>query len=211
MLGAREGIMGTETATTGTSETRQDVWASWQREHVDVLERATGPQRVLVEAAVRFLDVIAAQPVLLRVVAYFLLRAGMGLTPVQVGAAVGRTDRSMRTVRALEAHEMLDSIWAELGRHRQPRLHPEHAGPIAKYLVDHPRCTQPEVVAFIARELSVDIEVQTLRRFLDAYGLYVFRPDHDRDGVGEADVSRPCSSGTPTSEGPSSSCRPRSP
>jgi hypothetical protein len=70
-------------------------------------------------------------------------------------------------------------------------LRPEHAGPIAKYLVDHPRCTQPEVVAFIARELSIDIELQTLRRFLEAYGLYVPRPDHDRGGAGEADVSRP--------------------
>lgn len=203
--------MATETATTQAKEAPQDAWVRWQREHAEVLERATGPQRVLLEAAVRFVAVIAAQPILLRAAAYFLLHAGMGLTPAQVGAAVGRTDRAMRTVQALGAHEMLDSIWAELGRHRQPRLHPEHAGPIAKYLVDHPRCTQPEVVAFIARELSVDIEVQTLRRFLDAYGLYVFRPDHDRDGAGDADVSRPCSSGAPASEGPSSFCRPRSP
>ena len=94
-------------------------------------------------------------------------------------------------VRALGPHELLDSIWAELGRHRQPRLRPEHAGPIAKYLVEHPRCTQPEVVAFIACELSVDIEVQALRRFLEAYGLYVLCPDHGRGGTGEADGSRP--------------------
>ncbi len=203
--------MATETATTLANEAPQDAWTYWQREHADVLERATGPQRVLLEAAVRFVAVIAAQPILLRAAAYFLLHAGMGLTPVQVGAAVGRTDRAMRTVRALATHELLDSIWAELGRHRQPRLHPEHAGPIAKYLVDHPRCTQPEVVAFIARELSIDIEVQTLRRFLDAYGLYVLRPDHDRGGAGEADGSRPSWSGAPTSGAPSSCCRPRSP
>jgi hypothetical protein len=123
-------------------------------------------------------------------ITYFLLHAGMGLSPAQVGAAVGRTDRAMRTVRALSAQELLDAIWGELGRHRRPRLHPEHAGPIAKYLVDHPRCTQPEVVAFIARELSVEIEVQTLRRFLEAYGLYVLCPHHPR-GAGEAEGSRP--------------------
>ena len=162
--------MATET-TTQANEAPQDAWARWQREHAKLLERATGPQRVLLEATVRFVAVIAAQPILLRVAAYFLLHAGMGLTLVQVGAAVGRTDRAMRTVRALAPHDLLDSIWAELGRHRQPRLHAEHAGPIAKYLVDHPRCTQSDVVAFIARELSIEIEVQTLRRFLDAYGL----------------------------------------
>lgn len=181
--------MATDTTTTQPSETPHDAWERWQREHADVLEGVTRAQQALLEAAVRFVAVIAAQPILLRVAAYFLLHADMGLSAVQVGAAVGRTDRAMRTVRALTAHEMLDSIWAELGRHRQPRLRPEHAGPIAKYLVDHPRCTQPEVVAFIARELHIEIEQQTLRRFLDAYGLYVFRPDHDR--AGEDDASRP--------------------
>ncbi|XYH96663.1 hypothetical protein ACMHYB_54295 [Sorangium sp. So ce1128] len=44
------------------------------------------------------------------------------------------------------------------------------------------------MVAFIARELGIDIEQQTLRPFLDVYGLYVFRPDHDR---AEAHVARP--------------------
>ncbi|XYH92796.1 hypothetical protein ACMHYB_33625 [Sorangium sp. So ce1128] len=200
--------MATDTVTTQANEAPQQAWVRWQREHADVLEGATRAQQVLLEAAVRFVAVVAAQPILLRVAAYFLLHAEMGLTAVQVGAAVGRTDRAMRTVRTLTAHQMLESIWAELGRHRQPRLRPEHAGPIAKYLVDHPRCTQPEVVAFIQRELGIDIEQQTLRRFLDAYGLYVFRPDHDR---AEAHVARPTSSGAPISGAPSSCCRPRSP
>jgi hypothetical protein len=199
-----------ETATTQAIETPQDAWACWQREHAEVLARGTGPQRVLLEAAVRFVAVIAGQPILLRVAAFFLLHAGMGLTPAQVGAAVGRTDRAMRKVQALGARDVLDSIWAELGRHRQPKLHPEHAGPIAKYLVDHPGCTQVEVAAFVAGELSIVVDPQTLHRFLDAYGLNVLRSDH-HGAAGEADVSRPSSSGAPTTGAPSSSCRPRSP
>ena len=166
------------------NETPQDVWAGWQREHEEVMARATGPQRVLLEAAVRFVAAIAAQPILLRVAAFFLLHAGMGLSPAQVGAAVGRTARAMRTVQALGVRDVLDSIWAELGRHRQPKLHPEHAGPIAKYLVDHPRCTQSEVADFVAAELSIVVDTQTLRRFLEAYGLHVLRPDR---APGEAD------------------------
>jgi hypothetical protein len=132
----------------------------------------------------------------------------MGLTPAQVGAAVGRTDRAMRTVQALGMRDMLDSIWAELGRHRQPKLHPEHAGPIAKYLVDHPGCTQPEVAQFVAAELSIVVDAQTIGRFLNTYGLEVLRPDRHAEEVG---VSRPSSSGAPTSGAPSSCCRQRSP
>ncbi len=66
--------MAPETATAPVNEAPQDVWACWQREHGDLF--TTGPQRVLLEAAVRFLAVIASQPILLRAVAYFLLHAG---------------------------------------------------------------------------------------------------------------------------------------
>ena len=201
--------MATNTAVVQANEPPQEAWVRWEREHTDVLQRATGPQRVLLEAAVRFVAAIAGQPILLRVAAFFLLHADMGLTPAQVGAAVGRTDRAMRTVRELSGHDVLDSIWAELRRHRQPKLRAEHAGPIAKYLVDHPHCTQPEVVAFIARELKISVDTQTLHRFLGTYGLEVFRPPAaDRK---QAQEERPFSSGAHTSGEPSCCCLRRSP
>jgi hypothetical protein len=201
--------METETPVVATSELPQGAWTRWEHEHASVLERATAAQRVLLEAAVRFVAVIAGQPILLRMAGFFLLHADMGLTPAQVGAAVGRTDRAMRTVRGLSAHDLLDSIWAELGRHRQPKLHPEHAGPIAKYLVDHPDAALPEVVAFIATDLEIEVDVQTLHRFLLAYGLDVLRPDHGAPKEGAQ--TRPACSGAPTSGAPSSCCPPRSP
>jgi transposase len=187
------------------SEHPQEAWARWTREHEEVVEKATAPQRVLLEAAVRFLAAVCAQPILLRLTAFFLLHAGMGLTPVQVGAAVRRTDRAMRTVQALSAHAMLESLWGELRRHRQPKLHAEHAGPIAKYLVEHPGCTQAEVVAFIAGELKIAIDVQTLRRFFNAYGLGVLRSE--RGDVNETEEERPFGLGAPVSEAPFSCSR----
>ena len=197
--------MAIKNAVAPESEQPQEAWARWAREHAEVLERATGPQRILLEAAVRFIAVICEQPILLRLTAFFLLHAGMGLTPAQVGAAVGRTDRAMRTVQALSAHDVLESVWGELGRHRQPKLRAEHAGPIAKYLVDHPHCTQAEVVAFIASELTIVIDVQTLRRFFKAYGLGALRPEHSGTEGGED--RRPFPSGAPISEVPFS-CSP---
>jgi hypothetical protein len=197
--------MAIKNAAVHESEQPQEAWSRWAREHAEVLERATGPQRVLLEAAVRFIAVIDEQPILLRLTAFFLLHAGMGLTPVQVGAAVGRTDRAMRTVQALSAHDVLESVWGELGRHRQPKLRAEHAGPIAKYLVDHPRCLQAEVVAFIASELTIAIDVQTLRRFLKAYGLGALRPEDS--GSEASDDEPPFSLDAPISEVPFS-CSP---
>jgi transposase len=193
--------MASKVAARQGSERAAEVWGEWERRHAELLREATGPQRVLLEAAVRFLEAIDAQAILLRVVAFFLLHAGMGLTLVQVGAAVGRTERAMRTVRALSARQLLESIWDELGRHRQPKLRAEQAGPIAKYLVEHPKCTQSEVVAFIAQEWKIAVDVQTVRRFFKTYGLGVLRSEHDADS-GKEDAERPFCSDAPTSEGP---------
>lgn len=171
------------------SESLESTWARWARAHAEMLEKATSSQRVLLEAAVRFVTILADSPLMRRVAAFFLLHAGMGLTPAQVGAAVGRTDRAMRTVQGLSAREFLESIWRELGRHRQPKLHAEHAGPIAKYLVDHPDCTQAEVVAFLARELGIHVDPQTLRRFFKTYGLGALRAESTT--VESAEAPRP--------------------
>jgi len=196
--------MATEDGGTPGKEQPQEAWARWAEAHQRLLERATEAQRVLLEATVRFIVGASAPAMLIRLVAFFLLHADMGLTPVQVGAAVGRTDRAMRTVQALSAYDMLDALWAELRRHRQPKLHPEHAGPIAKYLVDHPSATQAEVVAFIARALTIHVDVQTLARFFKAYGLGVLV---DERRAGETEGKRPFASAPPITEAPSS-CSP---
>jgi hypothetical protein len=51
--------MAMETVTTQANEAPQDAWLRWQREHADVMARATGTQRILLEAAVRFVAAIA--------------------------------------------------------------------------------------------------------------------------------------------------------
>jgi hypothetical protein len=204
MVSPTDGSMTTENGRTTGTELPQEAWARWAEAHQRLLERATEAQRVLLEATVRFIVGASAPSMLIRLIAFFLLHADMGLTPVQVGAAVGRTDRAMRTVQALSAREVLDALFAELRCHRQPKLHPEHAGPIAKYLVDHPRATQAEVVAFIARALAIQVDVQTLARFFKAYGLGVL---FEGRGARETEGERPFASAPAITEAPSS-CSP---
>lgn len=151
--------METDTLGTATNDALREAWLHWQHEHAHLLVGATKAQRSLLEALVRFVAVIAAQQVLLRFAAFFMLHAGMGLTPVQVGAAVGRTDRAMRTVCGLGVREM----WAELG--------------------------PADVARFIAAELSIVVDAQTIGRFFEACGVGILC---SRGAAGEADASRPC-------------------
>jgi uncharacterized protein (DUF1800 family) len=58
------------------SKQPQEAWARWMREHEEVVKKATEPQRLLLEAAVRFVAAVSAQPLLLRLAAFFLLHAG---------------------------------------------------------------------------------------------------------------------------------------
>jgi hypothetical protein len=170
-------------------------------EHSEVVAKAKEPQRVLLEAAVRFVRETEGQATMVRFAAFFLLHADMDLTPAQVGAAVGRTDRAMRTVQALSAAELLGSVWGEMGRHRKPKLSAEHAGPIALYMVEHPRCTQGEMVSFIQQSFEIQIDPLTLRRFFATYGLGVLREDRREEGTD----ARPFASGARASGGRSSS------
>jgi hypothetical protein len=183
------------------------AWQVWSQAHADLLGNSLAPQRVLLEAAVRFVAAIAGHPIVTRMAAFFLLHTHMGLTAAQVGAAVGRTDRAMRTVQALSARAFLDSIWNELGRHRRPKLLPEHAGPIAKYLVEHPNSTAEEVIGFIRSELGLSVDRQTLRRFSKTYHLGVLR---GRSDTPEEDDEPPFFGDAPASAGLSSSSLSRS-
>jgi transposase len=166
----------------------------------------TEPQRVLVQAAVRFVAGVDGQATMVRMAAFFLLHADMKLSSAQVGAAVGRTGRAMSTVQSLSAREFLDSVWSGMGRHRKPKLSAEQAGPIALYLVDHPGCTHSEMVSFIRRSFDIQVDPLTLRRFFKTYGLGVLREDRRREG----DDEHPFGSGARAMVGRSSSSLRRS-
>ena len=176
-------------------------WTKWKGGHAEVVAKAKETQRALLEGAVRFVRETEGQATMVRFAAFFLLHAGMDLTAAQVGAAVGRTDRAMRTVQALSAGEFLRSVWGEMGRHRKPKLSAEHAGPIALYIVEHPHCAQGEMVSFIKRSLDIQIDPLTLRRFFATYGLGVLREDRREEGTD----ARPFVSGARASGGRSSS------
>jgi hypothetical protein len=170
-----------------------------------VIAKTNQAQQALLEAAVRFVRETESQATMLRFAGFFLLHAGMNLTPAQVGAAVGRTDRAMRTVQSLSVHELLTSVWSEMGRHRKPKLSAEHAGPIALYMVEHARCTQGEMVSFIDRSFGIRVDPLTLRRFFKTYGLGVLREDRREEGTDE----RPFGLDERASAGRSSSSRRR--
>jgi hypothetical protein len=68
--------MATNTQQTDATDT---AWKEWAQQHEALLGNALAPQRVLLEAAVRFVAAIAAHPIVTRMAAFFLVSVhGLG-------------------------------------------------------------------------------------------------------------------------------------
>jgi hypothetical protein len=96
-----------------------------------------------------------------------------------IGALIGVSDRAVRYTQAQSVREVLGRL-RERG-HAAPKLKPEHSGPIAKYLVEHPRAKAPQILQFVAETFGVTVDRLTLRRYLERYGLGCLREDKAQD------------------------------
>jgi hypothetical protein len=59
----------------------------------------------------------------------------------------------------------------------KPKLGPEQAGTIAKFLVEHRDSEVNDVLAFIRAQIGVAVDRKTLRVFIARYGLGCLRED----------------------------------
>ena len=172
--------MGSKAQSQQRRESRDELVASWGKEHEVDIGRLDDGQKWLVFVALQLLAWIGDIVVLKRFLGCLLSHCGMGLSSTQISKLVGGTDRNVRYNREHSAEE----LWKRLSRpergHRAAKLRAEHAGPVAKFLVNHQGARVDEILAFIDEELGAKIKPLTLRRFIKRYGLGVLREDvHD--------------------------------
>lgn len=164
----------------------------WSAEHRMGIERLDEGQKWIVFVALQVLEVIGSVDMLRRVVGYVLAHSGMQLGSTLIGALVGVSDRAIRYTQALCPAELAE----QLGRprtHRAPKLGPEHAGPLAGYLVTHPRARAADILAFIQSRFGVSMDRMTLHRYIVRYGLGCLR--------GQVVEDTPLLSARPSTEG----------
>lgn len=128
-------------------------------------------QRVLVGAALAFLEFVGHQRLLVRFVAYFLSHCGIRMPARLVGLVVGRTSRGVEMTKAASVAEFVHSAHKDGDRHDRVTLDPVHAGPIARFLFEHPKSTLSEIGGFAGRELGVQVGIDGVRVFLARHGL----------------------------------------
>ncbi len=158
-------------AATRRESRRLEVLEAWARQSGICLERLDLGQQWAVYAALQATTHIGRLPGLRRMVGYLLAHSGMDLGTQVIAAVVGVSSRAVRTTQALSPTELLHSVRNPTGGHRPPKLEPVQAGPLAKFLVEHPRALVGETLAFVKDELGTEVDRVTLRRFIERFGL----------------------------------------
>lgn len=149
----------------------------WATESGMDLGRLDPGQQWVIFAALNLIAFLGAIPVMKRLMGYLLAHSGMGLGTKVIAAVIGLSDRSLRTAQALRPAQMLHSIRHPTGGHRKPKLKAEHAGVVAKYLVEHPKAEVNDILEFINTRINVTMDRLTLRRFVKRYGLGCMRAE----------------------------------
>jgi len=157
---------------------REKVLAAWARKKGLSLAKLDGGQQWVVYAALQVADFLGGVGPLRRVLGYFLSHCGMEIDQCFVAAIVGTSERMVRKAKEVEPAKMVHSLRHPVVGHRKPKLKPEHAGPVAKFLVEHRDAEVQELLAFTHSELGVDMERHALRRFLNRYGLGCLHGNH---------------------------------
>ena len=169
--------MATTQAITGRLNERALALEAWAQQHGLVLRHLDDGQQWLVFAALRVGTALGTLPALMRLLAYLLAHSGMGLPGPVLAALTGVSDRAIRATKALMPHELLHSIRTPPRGRGKPKLGPEHAGAVAKFLVEHPNVQVSEILAFVREELHVSLDRKTLRVYIARYGLGCLRGD----------------------------------
>lgn len=106
-----------------------------------------------------------------RIAAHFLLHCDLGLKRAQVARLVGVTRPTASRQSKLSSREVVREIQHRLSGRPYGKLLPRHAGPIAEYLITHPRASRADMLDFIERTLEVRVSTVALHHFLKKYGL----------------------------------------
>jgi hypothetical protein len=141
--------------------------------------RLNDHQLAVLEAAFRFLERGGHDYASRRIVEHFLLHAEIGLKVAQVARLVGLDRCTSSRHRPCSSSQVVRAIHNRQAGKFPGKLLPRYAGPVAQFLLEHPKATRDEVLEFLAQRWQIRPGYRALDNFLRKYGLDR-RSFHDR-------------------------------
>jgi len=147
------------------------TYDQWLRNAKIARGKLTAEQLAVLEAGFRFLERCGRDYYSLRLLSHFLLHAQVGLKVVQVARLAGISRSTASQQQGLSSKEVVQAAHHRMAGRSHGRLLPRYAGPIAQFLITHPKASRLDILDFIEATWEVRVSTVALWKFLKKYGL----------------------------------------
>jgi len=107
-----------------------------------------------------------------RLLSHFLLHSNCGLKVAQVTRLVGIARPTASKQQGMSSKAVIQQAHHRMDGRTHGKLLPRYAGPIASFLLGHPKASQAEQIDFVAQTFGVQVSRIALYKFLKKYGLH---------------------------------------
>jgi len=143
----------------------------WLRD-AKIARRALTPGQIsLLEAVFRFIKGSGRDYYSLRLMGHFLLHCQSGLKVAQIARLVGVSRSTASEQQGLSSKEVVQAAHHRMSGRPYGKLLPRYAGPIAQFLITHPRASRLDILDFIEATWKVRVSRVALWHFMKKYGL----------------------------------------
>jgi hypothetical protein len=148
-----------------------DEFAAWLAQADIPATRRTPQLDALLQAVFHFRQQQGNDYYSMRLLSHFLLHSNCGLKVAQIARLAGIARPTASKQQGMTSKAAIQQAHHRMDGRAHGKLLPRYAGPIASFLLGHPKASQAEQLDFIARTFGVRVSRIALYKFLKKYGL----------------------------------------
>jgi hypothetical protein len=146
-------------------------YAAWLDQADIPPQRRTPQLDVLLEAVFRFRQQQGNDYYSTRLLSHFLLHCDCGLKVAQIARLVGIARPTASRQQGMSSKGAIQQAHHRMDGRSHGKLLPRYAGPIAAFLLGHPKASQADLIEFVAQTFGERVSRIALYKFLKKYGL----------------------------------------
>jgi transposase len=143
----------------------------WLRDAKIDRQRLSPGQLALLEFSFRFLGRCGEDYYSRRVLSHFLLHCQSGLKVAQIARILGVSRSTASEQQNVSSKEMIQAVHHRMAGRPHGKLLARYAGPVAQFLITHPKASRLDILDFIERTWKVRASTVALYHFMKKYGL----------------------------------------
>jgi hypothetical protein len=143
----------------------------WLRDAKIARQGLTPDQTALLEASFHFVGRCGGDYYSRRVLSHFLLHCQSGLKVAQIARILGVSRSSASEQQNVSSKEMVQAAHHRMAGRPHGKLLARYAGPVAQFLITHPKASRLDILDFIERTWEIRASTVALYHFMKKYGL----------------------------------------